>query len=78
MRTHQQLSSALEPNESPLDRALRSSIGLVLMALAFAGEIGAWGYLGVLPLLTAIVGICPLYGLLGMSTAGRRPPPDRR
>jgi hypothetical protein len=48
------------------------------MALAFAGEIGAWGYLGVLPLLTAIVGICPLYGLLGMSTAGRRPPPDRR
>lgn len=73
MRTDQQLSSALEPNESPLDRALRSSIGIVLMALAFTGEIGAWGYLGLIPLLTGVVGICPLYGLLGVSTAGRRP-----
>lgn len=75
MRTDQQLNSALGPNESPLDRALRFSIGLVLMALAFAGEIGAWGYLGFLPVLTAVVGICPLYGLLGVSTAGRRPTP---
>lgn len=73
MRTHQQLSGALEPNESPLDRALRFSIGLVLIALAFAGEIGAWGYLGFLPLLTGVIGICPLYGLLGVSTSGRRP-----
>lgn len=55
----------------PLDRMLRFSAGPVLIALAFTGEIGAWGYVGLFPLLTGVVGICPLYGLIGVSTADR-------
>jgi hypothetical protein len=62
----------LKMNESAMDRALRFGVGLVLIALAFIGEIGPWGYLGAVPLVTAIVGYCPLYALLGISTAGKR------
>ncbi len=61
-------------NEGVTDRGLRLVAGLVLTALASAGSIGPWGYLGLVPLLTGAVGFCPLYSLLGISTcpASRR------
>lgn len=34
-------------------------------------DIGDWGYIGVVPLLTGLVGTCPLYTLLGFSTSPR-------
>ena len=53
------------------DRLMRLLLGIGLMALAAGGVIGAWGYIGVVPLLTALVAYCPLYSLLGISTCSR-------
>ena len=58
-------------NVGNLDRALRILLGIALIALAVFGKIGAWGYLGVVPLLTGAVAMCPLYSLLGFSTTSR-------
>jgi hypothetical protein len=58
----------MKVNEGRLDRGIRVTAGLVLIALAATGIIGAWGYIGVVPLLTGAVGLCPLYSLLGMNT----------
>lgn len=60
-----------ELNVGNLDRALRIVLGVTLMALASAGIVGAWGYLGVVPLLTGVAAICPLYSLLGIATTSR-------
>jgi hypothetical protein len=58
-------------NVGNLDRALRILIGLALILSALFGKIGAWGYIGIVPLLTGAVAICPLYSLLGLSTTSR-------
>jgi hypothetical protein len=55
-------------NVGTIDRVLRFVLGLALIALTLTGSIGAWGWIGVLPLLTAALGSCPLYTLLGVST----------
>jgi len=55
-------------NVGGIDRLLRVSAGLVLIGLALMGTIGWWGFIGVVPLVTAAVGYCPLYSLLGMNT----------
>ncbi|MGZ5130181.1 MAG: YgaP family membrane protein [Caldimonas sp.] len=58
-------------NVGNLDRVLRILIGLTLIALALNGTIGAWGYLGVVLLLTGVAALCPLYSLLGVATTSR-------
>ena len=58
----------MKTNEGTVDRALRVIAGLVLIGLALAGVIGPWGWIGVVPLLTGAVGICPLYAMLGLNT----------
>ena len=58
-------------NVGNLDRALRVLVGLALIGLAAAGVIGAWGYIGVVPLLTGLVAWCPLYRALGIRTTSR-------
>ena len=55
-------------NVGVVDRALRLVFGLVLIALTLAGQIGAWGWIGVVPLLTGALRICPLYAVLGLNT----------
>jgi hypothetical protein len=62
----------LPHNESALDRALRIVLGIALLALTFRGPGFAWGYIGVVPLLTGLVGSCPLYSLFGFSTCPYR------
>jgi Protein of unknown function (DUF2892) len=61
-------------NVGGIDRVLRVVIGLVLIALAATGNVGWWGYLGVIPLATAAMGWCPPYALLGWSTCAARKP----
>jgi Protein of unknown function (DUF2892) len=57
----------MSTNVGTVDRALRVIAGLVLLALAvFGGQ--WWGWIGVVPLLTALVGFCPAYRLIGLST----------
>jgi len=58
-------------NVGNVDRTLRILLGLVLIGLAAAGTIGAWGYLGIVPLITGIAARCPLYTLLGIRTTSR-------
>jgi O-antigen ligase len=55
-------------NAGTVDRALRAIAGLVLITLALTGTIGAWGWIGVIPLVTAALGWCPAYTLLGIKT----------
>ncbi|MBE7941764.1 MULTISPECIES: DUF2892 domain-containing protein [Ramlibacter] len=55
-------------NVGGIDRALRITVGLVLIALAATGTVGWWGWLGLVPLATGAIGWCPPYALLGLST----------
>lgn len=55
-------------NEGTIDRALRIVLGLVLIAMVFVGPATPWGWVGVIPLLTGLVGTCPIYSLLGINT----------
>ncbi len=58
-------------NEGTVDRALRIIVGVVLLAMFFMYPGASWRYwtlIGVVPLLTGLVGTCPLYSILGMST----------
>lgn len=59
-------------NEGTLDRLLRVVLGAVLLALAFTGPRTPLGWLGIIPLLTGIIGTCPLYRLFGVSTCPMR------
>jgi hypothetical protein len=63
----------LTTNESPLDRIIRIVLGIGLAGLALVGTVTApllyvIGFLAVLLLVTGIVGFCPLYALLRVST----------
>ena len=58
----------LKINEHPVERIARVALGLALVGMAAMGTIGAWGYIGVVPLLTGALGSCPLYTLFGIST----------
>lgn len=55
-------------NISPLDRVLRIIAGLVLISLVFWGPQTPWGFVGIIPLATALIGFCPAYRLLGICT----------
>ncbi len=59
-------------NVGPLDRVLRIVLGAVLIALVFAGPKTAWGWIGIIPLGTALIGFCPAYRLLGICTTARK------
>jgi hypothetical protein len=58
----------LPRNEGTIDRALRVTAGLVLLGLVFVGPQTLWGLLGLVPLATGLLGSCPVYTLLGLST----------
>ncbi len=62
----------MKSNMGTIDRALRVIVGLVLIALTLTGNIGVWGWLGVVPVLTGSFGICPLYSILGINTACKK------
>ena len=57
-------------NEGKVDRTLRVVLGAALIALVFVGPQTAWGWLGVVPLVTGLIGNCPVYSLLGINTCG--------
>ena len=59
----------MKRNVGSIDRILRVVIGLALVVMAATGTIAAWGYIGVIPLVTGLMGTCPLYRLLGISTS---------
>lgn len=55
-------------NEGTVDRTLRVVVGIGILSLAFVGPQSPWGYLGLLPIVTGLLGTCPAYTILGLST----------
>lgn len=55
-------------NAGTLDRTIRIVLGISLLTIAFVGPKTPFGYVGIVPLLTGIIGFCPLYRLVGLST----------
>jgi len=55
-------------NQHSVERVIRILLGVGLLAAVFVGPQTAWGWLGVIPLVTGLAGSCPLYTLLGFST----------
>lgn len=58
----------MQANAGKLDRILRVIVGLVLLSLTVIGSQSMWGLVGLVPLLTGLMGFCPLYTVLGIKT----------
>jgi hypothetical protein len=61
-------SSFFAVNEHPVERVVRIALGVGLLAMAFVGPKTPWGFLGIVPLATGLLGNCPLYSVFGFST----------
>lgn len=61
----------IKANVGTVDRALRIVVGVALVAAAATGHVGAWGYVGIVPILTGTFRFCPAYLPFGMSTCKR-------
>jgi hypothetical protein len=59
-------------NVGGIDRILRIVVGLVLIGLTLTGNIGVWGWLGVVPLATGAIGWCPPYAIFGFNTCSMK------
>ncbi|MGK5052335.1 YgaP family membrane protein [Janthinobacterium sp. RB2P8] len=58
----------MNANVGNIDRAIRILLGVGLIAATLYGAIGAWGWLGVIPLATGIFRFCPAYLPFGIRT----------
>ena len=58
----------MKTNEGGIDRMIRIVAGLALIGLTATGNVGAWGWIGLVPLATGAIGWCPAYTLLGINT----------
>lgn len=59
-------------NMGTADRTVRAIVGVVLLALVFVGPQTAWGWIGIIPLATALMGNCPAYSLIGIKTCKKQ------
>ena len=62
----------MKANIGTIDRCLRILAGLLLIGLSLSGVIGAWGWIGLVPLATGVFRFCPVYTLLGIKTCNSR------
>ena len=64
----------MKVNVGSADKAIRIVIGLALLSLLFLldGRARWFGLIGLVPLLTAFTGFCPLYTLFGLNTCPRK------
>ena len=58
----------MKPNVGGIDKILRIVAGVGLIGATADGLLPVWGYIGIVPLVTGLMGWCPVYPLLGMST----------
>ena len=59
-------------NVGSVDRVLRVLVGIALLAIVFVGPQTPWGWIGLVPLITGLVGVCPAYRLVGLRTCPLR------
>ncbi len=70
--------SLFPKNEHVIERVLRVLIGLAVLSLVAVGPKTPWGFVGLVPLATGLLGSCPLYTLFGISTCRTSNPPVPR
>ncbi|MEW6695635.1 hypothetical protein Tther_02291 [Tepidimonas thermarum] len=58
----------MKQNVGGIDRILRIVVGVALIAAAATGTVGAWGWIGIVPLATGLIGWCPPYAIFGVNT----------
>jgi hypothetical protein len=66
------MKNFLVVTEHPVERVLRVLVGVVVLSLVFIGPKTAWGWIGIVPILTGVTGLCPLYTVLGISTCPKK------
>jgi fatty acid desaturase len=64
--------NAMSTNVGTIDRAARVIVGLGLVAAAYAQALGPWAWIGLVPLVTGIIGTCPAYRVFGIDTCALR------
>lgn len=62
----------MNTNVGSIDRALRIILGLALISLVFVGPKTLCGWIGIVPVATALLGWCPAYALFGIKTCKTR------
>lgn len=62
----------MKANVGGVDRVLRIALGALLIVLAALNIVGAWGYIGIAPLLTGLFRLCPVYLPFGWSSCPPR------
>lgn len=60
-------------NVGTTDRILRIAVGLALVGASLLGYIGAWGWIGLVPLATGVFRFCPVYLPFGLRTCAVDP-----
>lgn len=66
------MAKLLPRNEGTVDRTIRVLFGIGLISLVFVGPQTPWGWVGLMPLITGLIGSCPGYTIFGMSTCGKQ------
>ncbi len=62
----------MKTNVGSVDKTLRIVVGLILISLVFVGPQTPWGWIGVIPLVTGLIGWCPLYNIIGVNTCKKQ------
>jgi hypothetical protein len=62
------LDKLLPRNEHPAERVIRVIAGIAILSLVFVGPKTLWGLIGIVPILTGLIGSCPLYTVFGISS----------
>lgn len=60
--------NSMKSNVGGIDKILRIVAGIGLIGATVAGVLPVWGYIGIVPLVTGLMGWCPAYTLLGIKT----------
>lgn len=68
----------MDKNVGALDRTVRIVLGIALIAMVFVGPQTPWGWIGIVPLVTAGLSWCPLYTVLGIQTCAIPPSKEKR
>ena len=73
-KVHKKEEISLKVNEGSLDRIIRVILGLIIFSLWFVlqGNAKYLGLIGLIPLITALLGWCPLYTIFGINTFKRK------
>lgn len=64
----------MERNIGNVERVVRVTAGVGLLALVVVGPQTVWGLVGIIPILTGLTGWCPPYSLLGINTCSVKTP----